>query len=237
MKWQNKNGVKEKWGNNRWSTCPQEVLNSARRAPTKNTILTLPVACNYWIIEKILTNIDKYWQYWPCRLPATKNNLQTLTNINKYRQIFFLQPKYWYVSNEIIVAISHWKRWTLTPFNYQRISAWKYSPWIFVCMKIFAMNIYMGMNIHQKYQHQYVHEYLQDTICPGSTSSGWICCTQEYSRLTPCSCTAALKRKSCWFLHFYIHNDRSGKSQRASVSNFWSCCVARSKYFTDVTLL
>ena len=190
MKWQNKNGVKEKWGNNRWSTCPQEVLNSARRAPTKNTILTLPVACNYWIIEKILTNIDKYWQYWPCRLPATKNNLQTLTNINKYRQIFFLQPKYWYVSNEIIVAISHWKSWTLTPFNYQRISAWKYSPWIFVCMKIFAMNIYMGI-----FRNININMFM-NIYRTGLTSSGWICWTQEYSRQTPCSCTAALKRTS-----------------------------------------
>ena len=80
---------------------------------------------NYW------KDMDKYWQILAIltilTLPVACNQEQ-FTNIGEYRQIFFMQPKYWYVSNEIIVAISHWKSWTLTPFNYQRISAWKYSP-------------------------------------------------------------------------------------------------------------
>ena len=144
---------------------------------------------NYW------KDMDKYWQILAIltilTLPVACNQEQ-FTNIGEYRQIFFMQPKYWYVSNEIIVAISHWKSWTLTPFNYQRISAWKYSPsfswrylpWIFtweyspeistsICSWIFTGH------------------YLSRL-----TSSGWICWTQEYSRQTPCSCTAALKRKS-----------------------------------------
>ena len=143
---------------------------------------------NYW------KDMDKYWQILAIltilTLPVACNQEQ-FTNIGEYRQIFFMQPKYWYVSNEIIVAISHWKSWTLTPFNYQRISAWKYSPWIFVCMKIFAMNIYMGIFTRNININMFMNIYRT-----GLTSSGWICWTQEYSRQTPCSCTAALKRTS-----------------------------------------
>ena len=58
-------------------------------------------------------------------------------------------------------------------------------------MTLFAMNIYRRIFVRDEIS---TGEYLSKLTC-----SGLIFCTQEYSRQTPCSCTAALKRKS-----FYI---------------------------------
>ena len=156
---------------------------------------------NYW------KDMDKYWQILAIltilTLPVACNQEQ-FTNIGEYRQIFFMQPKYWYVSNEIIVAISHWKSWTLTPFNYQRISAWKYSPsfswrylpWIFTW--------------------EYSPE-ISTSICswiftgPGSPPQGGFAEPKNTPDRRPAHAQRRWKEQVNFLIHFYIHNDRSGK--------------------------
>ena len=115
-------------------------------------------------------------------------------------------------------------RWEYSPIIFTwwyspMIFTWEYSPWMVTW------------------------EYLSSL-----TWSGLICCTQEYSRLTPCSCTAWLKRKTFDNLLTTFALTKSApnsmrrkkskyKERWASYSFHLQGLTLRTKYFTDVPQL